>query len=993
MLNKKNLGALIVGVALLAQGLVSGPVVFAQGDTVCSGGISGETVPGNPNAGVNYFGAVDANGVWYPVPVPLDIVFGAGATGFAPSQRQYAACTDDADDEVILGADEFIIRGFSWNDNLGFISYYCDGASGDGLNEGVSCGTEDYSVVIGPDVAGTRELQGYAWNSAFGYINFYCSGGFDGDGNACGPYDYGVTMDSATGDLSGYGFSQAGVYIDFSGVNVRLPEDLLPPPTGGYCEGRPYVCFEVTPDPDAVTFADLEDGVPIADGDDGYTIDMYLREADGVTPLNTGNYEIADFYASLDFDWIDTVKLNQLPGATQVDLSAVEQPWREGRGGVVYKPIDDLSASDFVQDPDSTGDLGHYRLRGEVTANAPTSNANASETVSFEVPFVVKNELFLVDLGLDEIAPNDLILERVNFELIERATGNPVPDLSPVAFPNGKNGLSFKFRPGVEISTLYANDLEDRIQALREVPISLTVGMRRLGRMERTAAEGADVALYLDYEETETELACGQEGAEIVDFIFQFLEDIDGTDFSLEDEVNYLRFQALDLLYGNESTVSAVASLPGGEGKPCSIAQGPAIYSTISYELEGNTVRYLNNKLPRLASDIIANPAAIVYGTVYSQSAYSPVEGVELAAVDVDIDKVREVVDENVKRYLGSVGNLSTGTCVVTDLDGPVIKNLGSGCIADTHYKNFSIGDEEVYYFEDSDLHFDVNAGTWSGNYVFIVDGGNIYFDSDVYNGDPSEDQLTVIGFRQFGDAFGESGNAYVDTTVNNLQMNLMIDGSLFSILNGMSLDPVTGEPQWNSFAERNQALSGQFLFEGTVSSANGFGLSECVDDKNYFILGTGEVLENCGDIEARLRAQNYDFNFFRVFTPGVEITSLGPKDQRCGKALSSEDIEFISDGSEGALCGEFTPCTPGGATSQRFACDGIDLLPFNEDTGVGDLVVVDIDALARGLNNGFGGAEIDTGEPEELGPVYFKYVAPYQDSFVFSKRNTLLRD
>lgn len=139
--------------------------------------------------------------------------------GYAPDREQ-AACV------TAPGQNGYPIKGYVFNDNLGFISMFCDGKPGvSGKNFGIECGEYTFGVNVGNPTVGNpkvRELSGFAWNAIFGYISF--RGVWDDGAGHTGDYGVIATQRGASNvwDLSGYGFSQAGVYLKFDGTAVEL---------------------------------------------------------------------------------------------------------------------------------------------------------------------------------------------------------------------------------------------------------------------------------------------------------------------------------------------------------------------------------------------------------------------------------------------------------------------------------------------------------------------------------------------------------------------------------------------------------------------------------------------------------------------------------------------------------------------------------------------------------------------------------------------------
>ncbi|MFH1284344.1 MAG: hypothetical protein ABIH78_02025 [Candidatus Peregrinibacteria bacterium] len=913
---------------------------FAEGDTVCSGKIMGTTNVSNPNAGRIYFDShsspnPDANKV-----VDLSIK-GVAELGLAPGDRKYAACVSEDDDSFPRGTDEYIMRGYAWDDNLGFISFYCNGESGDGKNEGVDCGDYDYAVNIGSDKGGFRQLSGYAWNEAFGYIDF-------------GPHAVGgeVTMNVATGALSGYAWSEAEVWIDFGGVTIQLPGEEVAEAGAGeeWCDGKPWVCVQID-----------TGELKLANGDDEYEINLYLRGPDGVSPLDLDQYDLN----RITFNWQDTVKRNQLAGSEVGEsLNNVINPWAGGVGAVAYKPINaDLADFDEIKE-----DPGHYILKQGLRSYAPTTNANISYTTSIQPAVAFYNEAFFTDLVDDggtiwshDVEPNVLKLKNVAFELIRKNDGQPA--VTPqVIYPNGVDGLNFKFQPAVEVNSLYANDLQDTILSFRGIPVNFRVGTKTNGNLTFSKVS---VDLNLDYAKLDTEVECADEGAdspEVVNFDFSFVDNGEST---------------LDLIstygLGTEVDVQAVATLPEydeeSEALPCSMAQGPTLYSVVNYVADGDgasrLVSYYSNKLPRVTSSIV-NPVAVIHGNIYAPEAFSPTsEGSQTQATgNVAIDIVRNTVNENVKKYLADKLVKGGGICEVAGLLETGIKvscNPGDSGFFATDV----INGEHVLYFKGSEVHLSLAPGKWEGKWVVIVDGGRLYIDSDVYR-TGNQDGLAIVQMRPYAATCAQS-NIYINSNVKNIQANMVSDCSLFSYDDEVGV-AASGFPAWGDFASMVNALGNQLLLEGSIASRNTVGGADLdvaeSGPKDYLLLGTGEVLPLPVTSEERQIAQMYDLNYLRLFRLDIEKSEAGlPIDQSCGSALTIDDMITINEGVDQVI----------GENGQ--ACDGIDPTNrWNPPYETGDLVSVGSEGkLAAGLD-----------PDEDFDPLYIFYKTP--DSFVFEK-------
>lgn len=138
-------------------------------------------------------------------------------------------------------AENLLVQGWTWNTNLGWVSFLCAG----GTNSGIDCGSTPYGVSLNTK---TGELSGYAWGDNIGWISIKCKGGKNGTAD-CGGVDYGVRVavadnengaDCGTmkkGDLYGYAWADSVGWMNFCGAHVDLtaletPAETPPTDTG-----------------------------------------------------------------------------------------------------------------------------------------------------------------------------------------------------------------------------------------------------------------------------------------------------------------------------------------------------------------------------------------------------------------------------------------------------------------------------------------------------------------------------------------------------------------------------------------------------------------------------------------------------------------------------------------------------------------------------------------------------------------------------------------
>ncbi len=74
------------------------------------------------------------------------------------------------------------LTGYSWNDAIGWISFWCGNVSA------ANCQASNYQVTID----GAGDFRGWAWNDAIGWISFNCDHSADGGVNQCAASNYKV---------------------------------------------------------------------------------------------------------------------------------------------------------------------------------------------------------------------------------------------------------------------------------------------------------------------------------------------------------------------------------------------------------------------------------------------------------------------------------------------------------------------------------------------------------------------------------------------------------------------------------------------------------------------------------------------------------------------------------------------------------------------------------------------------------------------------------
>lgn len=936
-------------------------VSVAATDAVC-GDISGTVTHGNGNVKNVYFDGEKNE-------VDISVVAGAGAKGFAPKAAN-AACSENNFDGT------YDLKGYVFGDNLGFISLYCDGKSGKpGNNRGVACGEQSYGVKVSAVSGGARTLSGYAWNEVLGYMNFAT----DGQKVVLKQASPGATTWVA--QANSWVYTQAKLWMKLDGVKFELPEENPKEVWDNpYCADKEWACVEVRPvvdggevDPDGGAGTEwgygIDDFTAIADGKQGYEVHLFLK--DGAKNA----LKLEDFNLNLEFNWKDTVKLNQMSGKSG-DFAGKAEALGDG-GGVVYKPIN-LKNADFVAGKEA----GHYVLNKTIRSLAPTSNANLSEMAGLKSTYLVKNGVFFSKLSengqvwTDKIESNDLILKHVKASLKDKASGvEQIPDANKVIYSNGE-ALALKFRPPVELHTLYANNKQDYFTAYRNIPMTFTLQGREVGGAKFTGEPKID--LKLTYSEQQTVQLCF--GETVTNFDFKFYEDKEVTQAVKNYKLNELK--ELKTLHGIAKlmTLEEWKALDGNEEKdeneykPCDLAQGPTLYSEVSYGIfnpvaesrggagRGETsyqVKYYHNLLPRIDASKISNPTIFVSGNVYTSSAFSTSSETEAIQTsgNINVNVVRNTIYENVKKYTGGK-SVDARECVITDLSlQPRSFTEGCGVVINP------IGGEQIFYAK-GDISLKLSDKKFRDRKIIVSDGGNIFIDSDVYNGTPDVEKyhLTLVALKK--DKYGPTGNVYLHPDVKNFQGTIIADGSFRSYFGDkdVSFDD-EGRPE-GDFNQMLYNLNNQFKCDCNIFSRNTIGgadLPAAETPKPYLLLGTGKTIELPASEDDRLKAIKDDLNYLRLFTLDLEVeTDTGlPKDQKCGKYLSVDDMAKIAQGDKVYFDGK--------------QCDGINPLKTAPN---GDLMPqISAGAKADGM-------ELET----QYLPVYVYYTPIPKDSVLFGK-------
>ena len=876
-------------------------------------------------------------------------------------------------------------RGWAWSDNLGWISFYCEG----GDNEGSECGGFPYKVTIDAD---TDLVTGWAWNSALGWISF--SGQ-----NHTPPKildGYGVEMDKF-GNFKKYAWTQPMGYINFNGVRADVPPTIQ---TVNCDDDVPGVCVDITTSED----------VKVADGSDAHELHIYINDAAGnpipKALIDNGTYRIRAF-----FKWDDTLKRIQAPyDSDQGLLESIpaedtlyytKDPFQQGSGNlggaISYKPIvlytqgapalageTDLSPNtELLSSIPWEADPSDGSIELDIKSYAPSTSNNFSTKAD---GFPVSNEDFTFLPGVDfgELEENALRLKSVEWSVEKK---NPVTNKYEPApgkgeyYVSGSPGtpVSLPFSPAIFVQTFNSGLTDpDSLWLYRNVPEELSIGL---------AEESGSVFISLNNDYTRVVFRVTEnEGSQFDTGLT--LQSLINSPFSYDQEsisVKRIEGQLKDL-----STTSLYSPqieskiLIDEEDLPDAYNEGVVMYSVVTYRGYTSptlykTVTYFSNKLPRKPG-AISNPAAEIIGTTYDQGtgAGSIQEGVTITSVgDVNVNIVRDFIYEKVQKIL--IGK----TVYEPTLKSPPINSITSsmcnkryGCtlidLSEDH-------NEEIYYFNlDTLVNIDtlvLSSGddspiTYDGlDKVIIVAGGNIHIESNLES--QNDTNLGLIALREQGDGL-DVGHIYISPDPTKIEALIIADGSIFSSLN------ISENPTFNQYGEPDAAVDPEIFKKrleiiGGSSSRNYLGSYDLAT--NFFPTPRGS-LKPMDSLINQAIAKQYDLNYLRYFA--LEII------------FSEKDGSPIN-----LTCGPPESPTPMSDPDYDTKCagDGIDFAPYPE----GDLALPNADSVSDNYIMEIGQKLFEEGVikapivvTDRYNPLYVIYKPKSEDSYIFSEDKNL---
>jgi hypothetical protein len=792
---------LLVGVLIGYAFFINSPVASAAGgkcyDIKGKGKVVNEL--GVPNSGVVDF---DASGV----------------------ALMYQACVEDPEDD---GVGPFLVKGWVWNDNLGWISMYCSG----GFNLDADCGGVNYGVTISDD----GRLSGQAWGDAAGWV--YFNNGIHGqvrvetEDSLCQGYIYGDNKPKTAcpahtgGSKDTHAWSNNVGWMDFDGVILpwyKLVKKITPS----------NVKITLTPDP---ALARKKITVPVI-GSAGYTLKVEIKDNDGL-PLNESRY-LTEFVVVWDKD---TVKKDQTePGVKLLNYS---------ENCRFNDPIDIGEDYRAVSKPCWHEDFIHVTNSGiwtsAITSIAPTSNMNGLVDESDDMIFSYEKFISPSNKANIGLEPNELILKNIEISVFDEDAGVCIIGASDMCggLQMGVNGgdtfVNFKFKPDTEFTVFSQEGLDNGL-------IEMSVGIEEDFYILKQGLKSTNLIAGIDDNN--------------VNGVLKLVNNF-GATFG---ESSWLVNKVSDF-------VAKIIQEPGKDAP--SHFGGLYMYSVV----EGSGgVKYFSNKLPRKVGSSGVQPVAVLRGNVYTTGSSKITTAVDAirSLGDVSTNILRDQIFRNVSSIIAGAERPKWGQSLTLNSDDKgngFKKSMGLGPIIPLMPDGEGVS--KVYYAR-GDVHIGtVGSGDlgWTGERTIIVIGGNVYIDANLYNtGVTPKPKLGIIVLKDLASSIsqGDKGHVYIHKDVTNIQANIFADGSVFSY-DESHLPDANGEPLWGTLNAAAEALRyKQLLIEGSVASQNtigGSGLTSPIKGD-----GTETTVDN-----ARL----YDFNYLRYYTGLLKKTADGKVD------------------------------------------------------------------------------------------------------------------
>ena len=742
--------------------------------------------------------------------------------------------------------DDFELRGWLWDTNLGWISLYCPES---GVNLGVACRPGDSEVTYGVkvDLEGDGSLYGWAWSDNMGWISFGCVEGRN-DEFACGSrrYESGLQIDvtEKIGFFSGFAWADTVGWFSLKGINAQILDIVMTENTsesewGVWTKGEIAVDGLTAEQKNAVP---KKNTMPIANDGEGYDLFVHVADITGTPVVDIPGQVKVDIGTA----WYDSVYLDQ----TVEDPTAPDDgKFSSDNTGAVSKP--GIGANDLVYKADATTGGIPNSYHGAVRSIAPTDGGNCWDGDGDGSCYTGDGNYFYKNFG-EDIPDQKLEYEGATVTVTIIPTGETwTESITPLGYAGGR---VMEFLPIVDIPVLdfmlpgNPPRPANVIQATRNKEDVFNIR----GQLNTPWAPGYRISLDLEQDNP--------------DVYFQFIENLDDVPVA-ERPIPPLEFNST-LPIGEYYAIPFVPDIQLAEQ-----ITGAMIRSTIELFGSGG-VKYFNNGLPRTDESVILNQSAeIVSGSVFSPGAKEVTKGAEVPLFgDTAVYELRTQI-------LGDVSGLIRGIEPVQGANTEFTIDAGVNA---TVLDDYALQNGRVYYFKNYDLHLESTDPLTSvmpdRPITLIVEGGDIYIDTNI----DTDEAFGLISLESRTDDSEATGGGHIyvrDDVTDMVEVSIFSDGPMYRYTDEVCFywgNDSTGTPAlrapnfveagWCSSASGNYrepvaALPNQFYLRGNVASLNCIGCSAGLEPTR----GDGKLL---GGPSAKnyANARLYDFNYFSYY-------------------------------------------------------------------------------------------------------------------------------
>jgi len=741
--------------------------------------------------------------------------------------------------------DDFELRGWLWDENLGWISLYCPSS---GLNLGFACRPGSSTITYGVKVnINTGQMYGWAWGENTGWISFTCTGGIGGrnEGFACGKTRYSsslnVEVDQDIGTFDGYAWSDNVGWYDLSGISGKILDIVMSSSDDETAWGV-WTKGEIADDGLSAVEKDgppLKTTMPVADGSDGYDLFVHVADITGTPVLNIPGQVQVD----IDTIWNDNVHTDQ----TVEDAGApAEGRYADNNDGAVNKP--GVAGNDLVYKADATTGGIPNSYHGVAYSGAPTDGGNCWDGDGDGSCYTGDSNYFYKEFG-ENIPDQTLDYKGATVTITVIPTGEVWSEtLTPLNYAGGR---IMEFLPLLDIPVL-------NFMLPGDPPIAANIIQATRNKEDVFNIQGAMNAPYAGDFNLDIELV-----QDSPDVFFQFIEDLASVPVA-STQFATLSFGKPDLPSGEYYAIPFVPDIQLADE-----ITGAMVRSQILLE---NGARYYNNGLPRTNESVILNQSAqILSGSVFSPGAKEVTTGAEVPLFgDTAVYELRTQILEDVSSLIRGLDTVGDGSELV----------INSGNAAEI--ATYALKDGRVYYFNNRDIRIrnlnPLTAVEPDRPITIIVEGGDIYVDSNIDTGN-AFGLIALESRTDTSDATG-GGHIYVRENVTDMvDVSIFSDGPMFRYTNNVCFywgadstgAAVPRAPNFvnsagwcssaGSYEEPVAALPNQFYLRGNVASLNCIGCSAGLDPTR----GDGKLLGG-PSAENYANARLYDFNYFSYY-------------------------------------------------------------------------------------------------------------------------------